>query len=282
MKVGLAQMECLLGDVEANLSQALRYIQRAKEQGVDLLIFPELSLTGYDLGERVTEVAMTLESQPLATLRAESRALSLVVGFVEESTYHRPYNAAAYLEDGSVRHLHRKLYLPTYAVFQEGRHFTPGDSIEAFDTRYGRMAILICADTWIPPVAYIAVQDEALVLLHLATSSEQSLGECLDLPACWEGINRVFAQLHGVYVIFVNRVGREGTLRYWGGSEIIDPRGQVVAKAPYFEEGLFSGEIHLETARDQRAAAPLMRDPRLELLIGEMQRVQAKLRRGNG
>ena len=281
MKVGLAQMDCSLGDVEANLSRALRYVRQAKEQGVDLLIFPELSLTGYDLGEQVAEVAMTLEAQPLATLQAESRALSLVVGFVEKSTHHRHHNAAVYLEDGQVRHLHRKLYLPTYAVFQEGRRFVPGDSIKAFDTRHGRMAILICADAWIPPVAYIAVQDGASLLLHPAASSKQGLGEYLDLPTCWEGINRVFAQLHGVYVIFVNRVGREGDLHYWGGSEVIDPRGRVVVKAPYFEEGLFSGEIHLEMVKEQRAAAPLMRDPRLGLLIREMQRVQDKLRKEN-
>jgi predicted amidohydrolase len=282
MKIGLAQINNVLGDVNANLNLALEYIHQAKDQGIELLVFPELSLTGYDLGEQAADVAMALDEPPLAQLGEASNDLGLIVGFAEKNPQGQPYNAVVYFEAGEARHLQRKLYLPNYAVYREASYFSAGEQIDAFDTQFGRLAMVICADAWVPPVAFIAMMDDASLLIHLVNSPWKGLGDSLDIPACWQDINRVYAQLYGVYVIFVNRVGQEGDLRFWGGSEIVDPRGQVLLKAPQFEEGLYCHQIDLAMVAEQREAAPLMAQSRLKLLIREMQRLVNKTNHQRG
>src|SRR5262245_27452285 len=119
--VALAQIAPKLGHVRANLTRHLEIIDRARAAGADLVVFPELSLTGYDLQDLVPEVAVSRDAEVLTRLAQASRDIDLVVGFVEEDPQHRFYNAAAYLSAGAVVHVHRKLHLPTYGLFQEGR-----------------------------------------------------------------------------------------------------------------------------------------------------------------
>lgn len=276
MKIGLVQMECTLGDVKANLSKTLQSIAQAEEQGVDLLVFPELSLTGYSLGEKVPQAALRLDDEMIEVLRERSQDVSIVVGLVEETPDYSFHNSALYLEGGEIRHVHRKLHLPTYGLFQEVKHFAPGEAIRAFDTGWGRMAILICADCWSPPLAYIAAMDGALLLIHIAASPVGGLGKSLDTACTWENINRLYAQLYTCYVVFVNRVGSEGELRFWGGSEIVDPIGKVVVKADRFEEVLVTGEIDLARVREQRVAYPALRQERPDLIARELERVLGK------
>jgi len=136
--------------VRANLDQHLAYIEQAAQQGVQLLVFPELSLSGYAL----LDLAPTVARKPVASdptfgpLLEASRRMDLVVGFVDEDVRHRFYISAAYLSQGETVHVHHKVYLPTYGLFDEGRFFAWGDSIRAFDTRWGRVGLLICEDFW--------------------------------------------------------------------------------------------------------------------------------------
>ncbi|RMG87204.1 MAG: acyltransferase, partial [Chloroflexi bacterium] len=157
LTVGLAQIYPKLGDVAANLDKHLEYIDRAAEQGVQLLVFPELSLTGYQVQDLVPEVAIRTEKDHPVYKRLldASQRMDLVIGFVHEDERRRFYIANMYLSGGELLHIHHKIYLPTYAMFDEGRFFAAGDGVRAFNTRFGRVGMLICEDFWHMSPAYL-------------------------------------------------------------------------------------------------------------------------------
>jgi len=242
MKIGLAQMKCELGNVKANLNKIKEFISRAREEKINLLVFPELSLTGYSVKGLVPEVAIRIDNPIVEDLKRESKDISLGVGLVEESRDYNFYNSALYLEEGEIKHLHRKIYLPTYGISEEKKYFVSGERMRAFETSYGRMAILICADSWHPVLPYISVLDGASIFIHSAASFEEGLGEEISNRIAWERLNKFYAQTFSCYVIFVNRVGTEGENRFWGGSTIIAPGGKEIVKADYYKEQLTKAE----------------------------------------
>lgn len=148
LTVGLAQIYPKLGDVKYNLQKHLDFIQQADQQGVDLVIFPELSMTGYQVNDLVPEVAIraTRDDETFRAMLDASANMDIVFGFVHEDKRQRFYTASAYLSRGECLHIHHKIYLPTYAMFDEGRYFDQGEHIRAFDTRFGRVGMLICED----------------------------------------------------------------------------------------------------------------------------------------
>ena len=195
IRIALAQVDCTLGDLEDNLRRTGEAIEHARADGADLVVFPELNLTGYSLGRLTEDVAVDGLDGDLAPFLEGDGRTGVVVGFVESGRLHT-YNSAAYLQEGVARHVHRKLYLPTYGVWEERKHFSPGQALRAFDTPFGRMAILICNDVWQPMLPFLAVQDGARVLIVPAASSGQRFPGIADLPrsggrstastrACW-------------------------------------------------------------------------------------------------
>jgi predicted amidohydrolase len=271
--VTLAQIDCLLGDVEANLRRAMEVVAEAKNEGADLVVFPELSLAGYALKEFSTDVAIDARSEPILSLAEEAGEMGVVVGFCEEGRGFHVYNSAAYLEGGSLLHLHRKLYLPNYRIYEERKHYNPGQSLRAFDTRLGRMAILICNDAWQPFVPFIAVQDGAQVLIIPANSGLYPYPELLDTKEYWRDITRFYARMLESYVIFVNRIGEEENLVFLGYSHVVDPWGRVVAEGPGREEALITVDIDLGNVRRRRREVPLVKEARLALLSKELNRL---------
>src|SRR5688572_24657479 len=137
--VRMAQFSPGLGDVPRNLEKMIAFAREAEKDGVDLLVYPELSLTGYTLKDLVSDCAIDLASPEMQALREASRKVSLAFGFVEETPDHLFFNSAAYLERGEIVHVHRKVHLPTYGLFEEGRYFAAGDSVRSFNTRFGRL-----------------------------------------------------------------------------------------------------------------------------------------------
>ena len=269
----LAQIDCLLGDVEANLRRAKEIVAEAKDEGADLVVFPELSLAGYALKEFSTDVAIEARSEPIVSLAEEAGEMGVVVGFCEEGRGFHIYNSAAYLEGGSLLHLHRKLYLPNYRIYEERKHYNPGQSMRAFDTRLGRMAMLICNDAWQPFVPFIAVQDGAQVLIIPANSGRYPYPELLDTKEYWRDITRFYARMLESYVIFVNRIGEEENLVFLGHSHVVDPWGRVVAEGPERDEALITVDIDLGNVRRRRREVPLVKEARLALLSRELNRL---------
>src|SRR5829696_101710 len=224
MRVALAQIDCVLGDTEENLRKAKEVVAEAKERGADLTVFPELSLSGYALEELDDDVAIEAHSESINSLAEAAGEMGVVVGFCEEGRGFHNYNSAAYLEGGALRHLHRKLYLPNYRIYEERKHYNPGQLMRAFDTRLGRMAILICNDAWQTFLPFIEVQDGAQVLIIPADSgSYPTYPELLDTRGYWRGITRVCSRMLECYVVFVNRVGKQDNLPFWSYSHVVDP-----------------------------------------------------------
>lgn len=277
LKIGLAQIYPTLGDLEANLRKHLEVIEDAVARGADLIVFPELSLTGYVLQDLTYEVAIRLEPEHpiLQPLLKASLQADLVVGFVEVDGRGRYYTAGAYLSGGRLIHRHRKVYLPTYGMFDEGRDMAPGDQVRAFDTRFGRFGLLICEDFWHISPPYLLWLDGAEVLIFTSASPGRGLGIPGKLgSARWvELVNQAYASLFTVFVIHVNRAGFEDGQNFWGGSTIFDPNGDLVVQGPYFDEALILASIDLDQIRRTRIRLPLLRDERPALVLRELQRI---------
>lgn len=277
LDIAIAQINTYLGDVDKNLEKHLSLIHAA--QGADLIVFPELSLTGYVLQDLVPSVALqpSAADPVFSTLLTASENIDIVVGFVDEDPRHRFYIAAAYLSQGEILHVHHKTYLPTYGLFDEGRFFAWGDKIRAFDTRFGKLGILICEDFWHASPPYLLWLDGADVLLFTSASPGRGLTNEPKLESArWvEHINQAYASLFTTFVVHANRVGFEDGLNFWGGSTIFDPNGELIAQGPYFEEELVHAEIDLNQLHRTRTRLPLLRDERTSLVIRELERIVA-------
>jgi predicted amidohydrolase len=279
LTLGLAQIKTKLGDVRANLDKHLAYIDDAARQGVELLVFPELSLTGYVLQDLVPTVVHRPAAEdaifgPLLQA-SHQRGIDLVVGFVDEDQRNRFFISCAYLSQGQVVHVHHKVYLPTYGLFDEGRFFAWGDSIRAFDTRFGRVGMLICEDFWHASPPYLLWLDGADLLLFASASPGRGLSNDEKLESAWwvEHVNRAYASLFTAFVAHSNRVGFEDGLHFWGGATVFDPNGELVAQGPYDEEALTVARLDLGQLHRTRARLPLLRDERHALVLREIQRI---------
>ena len=278
LRIALAQIEPILGDLDANIDRHLIWARKAIQKGADLLVFPELSLTGYLLQDLAADVAVRLhDPRPIKALLAMSRRLPMVVGLVEESPGHRFHNSALFLSGGRIGHVHRKMYLPTYGMFDEGRFFAAGDRLEAFVTPFGRMGILICEDLWHPWTALLLAQDGADYLLVVSAGPTEGVDRRRGLigHATWKDLIKVTAQMQTIFLAYVNRVGFEDGVNFAGGSCVFDPFGEALAEGPILEEGLVMCDLDRSTLRRARTLLPLLRDERLPLLAREVQRLTA-------
>lgn len=277
LTIGLAQISTRLGDVNANLEKHLVLIQEARSSGADLILFPELSLTGYVLQDLTPIVARkpAVDEPIFRPLLEASQELDILVGFVEEDNRHRFYIAAAYLSRGEIVHVHRKVYLPTYGLFDEGRFFAWGNDVRAFDTRFGRAGVLICEDFWHASPPYLLWLDGADLFLFTSASPGRGLSDAPQLESArWvEHINRAYASLFTSFVAHANRVGYEDGLNYWGGSTVFDPNGSLLAKGPYHQEALTFASVDLNQLHRTRTRLPLLRDERTGLVMREMERI---------
>lgn len=275
LKIALAQISSKLANVDANLEKHLSYIEKAKEEKVDIIIFPELSLTGYSVKDAVYDVAMTCDDERLQNLYRASEKISICVGMVELTDNFEAKNTNLFLENGKIVARHRKVYLPTYGVYEEKRYFTPGNRFRAFDSQFGRFGMLICEDLWHPSSTSILALDGALAIFVNSAGILRGVHE-KDKPEniqIWENLNRISAHLFTSYLIFCNRVGSEDGLMFWGGSEIVDPHGKLVVKAPYFEEDLIIAEIDWLKLKHARIHTTYLSDERLDIVTEELQRI---------
>jgi predicted amidohydrolase len=278
LRIALAQIAPRLGRLEDNLAVHHALIDEARAAGAGLVVFPELGLTGYLLQDLAAEVAMRLDDPRLAALAGRTAGLSAVVSFVEESGDHRLFIAAALLEDGAVRHVHRKLFLPTYGQFDERRFFAAGDMLRAVPSRIGTgLGLAICEDFWHLAVPQLLALDGARILINVSSSPGRDVAAInevgLGTASSWRTLMRTYAQLTTSLVVYCNRVGVDETFSFWGGSEVIGPAGETLLAAPLYDEGLFSVEVSLADVRRERIALPLLRDERLELQVRELARI---------
>ncbi len=282
MKIGLAQMYPKLGDIQHNLDAHLKFVEQARQQQVELVVFPELSMAGYQVQDLVPEVALKAHAQDkiFAQLLDASRQLDMVVGFVHEDERERFYIADAYLSQGEVVHIHHKLYLPTYTMFDESRYFAQGNAVRAFDTRFGRVGMLICEDFWHMSPAYVLWMDGADIFILNSASPGRGLDteDRLSGSRWVELVNQAYGSMFTAYIIHCNRVGYEDGKVFWGGSSVVNPDGEFLIKGTYFDEALLVQDIDLNELHRTRARLPLLRDERPGLVSRELKRIlDAKL-----
>jgi predicted amidohydrolase len=281
LRIALAQLAPRLGLLDANIARHHELIVEARTAGAGLIVFPELGLTGYHLQDLAAEVAIRIDDPRLLALAAETAGCSAVVSFVEESDDHRLFIAAALLEDGGIRHVHRKLYLPTYGLFDERRFFAAGDALRAVPSRLGvGLGLAICEDFWHLHVPALLALGGAQVLVNVASSPGRDVAAVnaggLGTAVSWRTLLRTYAQLTTSVVVFCNRVGVEESVSFWGGSMVLGPTGDVLAEGPLYEERLILADVALADVRRERIGLPLLRDERPELLVRELGRIVAE------
>jgi predicted amidohydrolase len=301
MKVAVYQTSPALLDLKANLEDVIGKIHQGREKGAELIVFPELALTGYFVGQRYHKMALKMDSKEIKQLASATKGTAAVVGFIEESQSMNFYNSALVAVDGEILFAYRKLNLPNYGVFEERKYFSHGKQIPVFRLNDFTIAVLICNDLWHPSLPYLGVCQKADVFVSIFSSSEGSMGTEFSNIESWGIINTFYSRIFGIYNICANRVGveewkekrsvlaaetsqlisvddpdqppQEQTFNFWGGSEIINPFGQQIAKAALHKEDEIFAEISKDLLRRKKILLPYLRDDDPHFTYRELQRI---------
>ncbi len=264
MKLRVLQTAPILGEVDTNLSDIEAAVSEATD--TDLIVTPELATHGYDLGRVPDVLPLSLTDPRLQKIGEHGRAV--LVGFVEHAL-HGQHNSAVLLGNGAPV-VQRKLTLPTYRGWEERKHFIPGGRVRTSTVAGSAVATLICNDIWQPQLAWIAAQQGAEVLLAPANSIVSEVG--LPTDEAWEVQLRGLAVSLQCYIVFVNRSGEEPCGRFWGGSTVYAPSGEVIARAGAGEQVL-DVELDLDALRKVRRTTPLLKESRVDVVLREAQRL---------
>jgi predicted amidohydrolase len=262
IKLALAQISSKRENKQANLAKMQQTAEKAKQQGADLLIFPELSLTGYVIRDQIYELAEVIPGPAVRRIEqiAKDSGLHIIFGMPElsEKTRATVFNTAVLVGPEGFIGKYRKMYLPTHSVFEEKRHFRPGYQAAAFDTEIGKIGLCICYDVFFPEVARLTRLQGAQLIVCISASPavRRSYFEILTAARALENT---------AFFAYVNLVGVEDGLQFWGGSRLISPNGDITAKARYDEEDFVLCDVNFGDIRAAETFIPTLRDLRPEL-----------------
>jgi predicted amidohydrolase len=278
MRLALAQIAPRLGDVRRNLDIHLETLALARAAGADLVVFPELSLTGYRLRDLTEEVAADpARDKTIRALVRASRTTPLVFGFVEEKPTEKGlfYNSAAFAAGGRILHVHRKVFLPTFGMFEEARFFAPGRNIRAFDTPWGRMGLLICRDFLHLNAGYLLYADgaETMIVVSAAPGRGAAGKKGFASSRMWDLMGEAMGRFGQMNVVYVNRVGFEDGIVFAGGSFVMDPMGETVGRAKIFDPDLVVLDVDPGRVRTARKNWPFKRDDKPEVTLEALARI---------
>lgn len=284
-KIAIAQINPALGDIEKNIKKHIQFIDNAIKKKADMVVFPELSLTGYSLKDLNFDLALNpYANEILKPLKERSKKITIICGGVEEDENFGVFNSAFYIEDGAVKFTHKKIYPPDYGMFEEIRYFSKGKEADVHDTKFGKIGVLVCEDLWHMSLPLLLGLKGAKVIIAIACSPTRlalnSKSKILKNYEINSEQHKSYARLLSLYVVFVNRVGFEDGVNFWGGSEIVDPFGNVNKAAKFFDEDLIFSDINMNTVRRSRHLARHFLDEdvnflrqEVELLYNELQKL---------
>ncbi len=283
VKLAVAQIRPDKADYESNLQQIGAVLSEVgdSKRAPDLVVFPESVMSGYFLEGGVRDAAVTAGGlfRDLVQLHASCDVppMDVVVGFYEEF-HNRYYNSALYAslgDEGKIHHVHRKVFLPTYGLFDEKRFVEHGSTVKAFATKWGRAAILVCEDAWHSITGTLAALDGAQLVIIPSAAPARGVAPAAGSPAevqarpasvlRWERLLQHMAEEHGVFVALSQLVGFEGGKGFQGSSTIVSPDGTVLVRGPIFEEAIVEAELELDAITRARAEQPLLGDLETQL-----------------
>jgi predicted amidohydrolase len=275
-RVTLAQTNPALGNLARNFEQHLVEIEAAIAAGSELVLFPELSLTGYFLKDQTAEIALTPDSPVLAKIAELSKRISIAVGYVERSPEGQFYNSIGFFEGGALLHVHRKVHLVTYGMFDEQREFAAGERFDAFNSRLGRFGVLTCEDLWHVSSAYAYfLENVDALLVHSCAPGRGVAGEHSELSSVrtWSTLLSAQAFMTQTWICWTNRVGWEDGVFFSGGSRVVDPFGRDVAVVEGLDPGRVQARLSSHELERARLFTPLRRDAKPWVLATTMKRV---------
>ncbi len=273
LRIRLAQIDTTLGNLAANLEAHVQEARAAAEAGAGMVVFPELSLTGYFLKDQVPEVALRADSPRLQPLVELSRSITIAVGLIERSADGRLFNSMVVFEDGHLAHVHRKVHLVSYGLFEESRDLAAGESFAVFESKHGRLGFLVCEDMWHIDGAYLYFLDgvDALIVPSASPARGVSTSENgFESMRAWVSLQDAYALLFRTWVVYVGRVGWEDGVAFAGKSRVIDPFGREAGSLGLLEPGRLDARLTSAALERSRAATPLRRDERPLLFAREL------------
>lgn len=274
VKIAVAQIDSKVGDIPSNVEHHLRFIRKAIAEKADIVVFPELSLTGYSIKDLNWDIALRPHHQPaLKSLLTLSKKISIILGAVEEGDNYGIYNSVFLFEGGSVHSVHKKIYPPTYGMFEEMRYFSTGKDVRVFDSKHGKLGIVICEDLWHLTLPYILAHDGADMIIGIAASPTRIAGKSEELAVATVNHeqHRVYARLLSTYFVWCNRVGIEDGVNFWGGSHIVDPSGNTIVRAKNFKEDIIFADLKENEMRRARRLSRHFIDDSVEFTIEQLQ-----------
>ena len=276
MKVRVIQFSPALGNLEKNVDFHIQQINEAIHDGIQLVIFPELSISGYHLKDIIYDVSLTLDNKIIHQLERLSQKIDILVGAPLEETPGVIHNCALYFSNGSLLHNHRKVQLPNFGMFEEEMIFKAGDTFKTFKIeKFGFTAgILICREILFPINAYLYYLQNVDLLLAISNSPHRGIAESgMTSLKLWERLGDVYAINHHQNYVFVNRCGFEDGIGLGGGSFFAEAGKGIVTKAKYFEDDRFDVEISIESVRKSRIAGNYLRDEKPDVILKELKRI---------
>lgn len=262
IRIALAQIDSRLGDKTGNLKKIEKNVLKAEKKGANLVIFPELSLTGYVVRDQIYELAETIPGSATRTIESLARKSDVHIIFgmpeIDEKTQATLHNAAVLVGSKGLIGKYRKMYLPTHSVFEEKRYFRPGYQTAVFDTEIGKIGLIICYDIFFPEVTRLTRLNGAQLIVCISASPavRRTFFEILTLARAVENT---------AFLAYVNLVGIEDGLQFWGGSRLVGPNGKVLIQAKYDEEDFVMCDINYEDIKPVETFVPTLKDLRPEL-----------------
>ncbi|MEM2994618.1 MAG: carbon-nitrogen hydrolase family protein [Candidatus Bathyarchaeia archaeon] len=262
IKIALAQISCKLADKTENIKKMEETVAKARKQGANLVIFPELSLTGYVVRDRIYQIAEPIHGPSTQAMEdiAKKSKLYIIFGMPElsEKTKATIYNTAVLVGPEGFIGKYRKIHLPTHSVFEEKRYFRQGYSTAVFDTKIGRIGLIICYDIFFPEISRLTRLKGAQLIACISASpaTRRTFFEALTMARAIE---------NAVFLAYVNLAGIENGLQFWGGSRLIGPDGKILAQAKYDEEDLVTCDVNYKDIKAVETFVPTLKDLRPEL-----------------
>lgn len=275
MKIRAIQFSPALGNIEKNIDFHVKKIEEAAADKKDLIIFPELSITGYQLKDIVYDVSLTPGDEIIGQFEKLSRKIDIVIGAPMEEPGGVIYNCGLYFSNGKLLHNHRKTQLPNFGMFEEQMIFKPGDQYKVFTVGDFTVGIIICREILFPAIAYLYYLQHVDFLIGLSNSPFRGMSreEGFVSLKLWERMGEVFSIHFHQHYVFVNRTGFEDGIGFGGGSFYAAPGQGIVSKAAYFDEDTLDFEIGQSTVRRARLAQNYLRDDKPEVILKELARI---------